>query len=88
MSVITLLTRRAPTFHRCLASHSGAHRLFTGSSVSLQQLPGEDGRTTHFGFETVAEAQKAARGNMDFSYVLIVLTFFSRCCLLLCSIIL
>ena len=39
-------------------------RTITSSARSLQQAPDsqQNGRTTHFGFETVPEAEKEARG--------------------------
>lgn len=43
-------------------SLSFGSRCFSSTLLRAQQLPGEDARTTHFGFETVAEAQKEARG--------------------------
>ncbi len=40
---------------------------FHGSSFQQQNArpPNVDGRTTHFGFETVAEAEKQGRGKAD-----------------------
>ena len=41
-------------------------RSFASSSIHRQTVGtlSEDGRTTHFGFETVAEAEKQARGKI------------------------
>ncbi|ETI19589.1 hypothetical protein G647_09423 [Cladophialophora carrionii CBS 160.54] len=61
---------------RRLASLSGrtsrlpsSRRLLTTSNVRPQQLPGQDERTTHFGFETISETQKEARVGAVFSSV-------------------
>lgn len=57
--------QRAPALGRCSFALRPAQRLYHTTQPRAQQLPGENERTTHFGFETVAEAQKEARGTLS-----------------------
>ena len=56
------MSQRLPTLLNLCRSCNPPRRLFATSQLRQQQPPGEDDRTTHFGFETVAEAQKEAKG--------------------------
>ncbi|KIV83558.1 hypothetical protein PV11_05576 [Exophiala sideris] len=63
------VTRRAASLRSVYISPRPAQRLYTTSQQRGQQLPGENERTTHFGYETVAEAEKAQRVGAVFSSV-------------------
>ena len=58
---------RPRTVSRCAYQSIIRRRSFSGSSIRPQNAstPSEDGRTTHFGFETVAESEKQGRGEID-----------------------
>ncbi|EXJ93002.1 ubiquinone biosynthesis methyltransferase [Capronia epimyces CBS 606.96] len=53
----------------CNVRTRAVQRAFATSPSKPQQLPGEDERTTHFGFETISEAQKEGRVGAVFSSV-------------------
>lgn len=61
------ISQRLPTLLNLSRSCNPSRRLFATTQLRRQQLPGEDGPTTHFGFETVAEAQKEAKGKNPLS---------------------
>lgn len=58
----SIIPRRLPTLSCFSRSIISSRRFLTTTQLRSQQLPGEDARTTHFGFETVAETQKEAKG--------------------------
>ena len=85
------MLRRAPqrlaSLSKCGQSTTPTRRLFATSIRRPQQVEGQDGRTTHFGFETISEAQKEARGMLLCpSAILLGLILLSRRCLLLCRV--
>ncbi|KIW41271.1 uncharacterized protein PV06_06844 [Exophiala oligosperma] len=67
--MLRFIPRRVTTCRSCRLASSTPNRLFSTIQPLSQRLPGEDGRTTHFGFETISEAQKEARVGAVFSSV-------------------
>ncbi|KAL6247493.1 2-hexaprenyl-6-methoxy-1,4-benzoquinone methyltransferase [Rhinocladiella similis] len=67
--MLRVIPRRLASCRGCRVVSGAPNRVFSTNQPLSQQLPGEDGRTTHFGFETVSEAQKEARVGAVFSSV-------------------
>ncbi|KAK5411648.1 2-hexaprenyl-6-methoxy-1,4-benzoquinone methyltransferase [Exophiala xenobiotica] len=63
------VARRGASMRCCGFGPRPLQRPFCTTPLRWQQLPGEDERTTHFGFETIAEAQKEGRVGAVFSSV-------------------
>ncbi len=65
IAITTMLrpvARRGASLRSCGLGPRPLQRPFCATPLRSQQLPGENERTTHFGFETIAEAQKEGRG--------------------------
>ncbi|KIW59448.1 hypothetical protein PV05_03896 [Exophiala xenobiotica] len=63
------VARRGASLRSCGLGPRPLQRPFCATPLRSQQLPGENERTTHFGFETIAEAQKEGRVGAVFSSV-------------------
>lgn len=82
------LSRRVPALPVFKKRIVPCRRFLATTQLRSQQLPGEDGRTTHFGFETVAETQKEAKGKGQLQHhIEKLLTSLSRGRLLLSGIV-
>ncbi|OCT54179.1 2-methoxy-6-polyprenyl-1,4-benzoquinol methylase, mitochondrial [Cladophialophora carrionii] len=67
--MLRLPARRLASLSSRTSRLPSSRRVLTTSHVRQQQLPGQDERTTHFGFETISETQKEARVGAVFSSV-------------------
>lgn len=81
------ISQRLPTLRTFNRRINPSRRFLATTQLRSQQLPGEDGRTTHFGFETVAETQKEAKGkDLLPCHPRLILTFISWRSLFVCGI--